>query len=176
MGTSRLLSSFAGATMFWFSGTVGETLGIHNVLLLSLASVGCRFSLLVTMNHPYYAYLAEMIRGGLFGVYWSAATVYASEQIGPPTLRAMMLLLLNGMYEGMGRSTGAILGGKIQAIVGTETLFLYVALGNGGLALVMFLCKALSSRAILLRGYSPPTTVNGLGTTVFHMNGPKKVQ
>lgn len=123
--------------MFWFSGAINEALGIDNVIVMGLFSVGCRFLLYTMMNHPYYAYLAEVIRGGIYGVFWSAAAVYASEKIGPPSLRATMLLILNGLYEGMGRSTGAILGGKIQAIVGTETLFLYVALTYFGLALLM---------------------------------------
>jgi hypothetical protein len=164
--------------MFWFSGAISEALGIDNVLILGLVSVGCRFSLLMTMNHPYYAYLAEMIRGGIYGVFWSAAAVYASEKIGPPSLRATMLLILNGMYEGMGRSTGAILGGKIQAFVGTETLFQYVAQFNFGLAMLMVVYNKMSSRQHNRRHGFPPPNVNDSGTACFEnvMKESKKVQ
>lgn len=37
-------------------------------------------------------------------------------------------MFLNAAYNGIGRSTGAILGGKVQAEIGTEQTFLYSAI------------------------------------------------
>jgi len=136
MGTSRLLSSTAGAIMFWYSGIISGFLGIENVLILSLVTTGARFSLLKKMDHPYYMYLIDLIRGTTFGSFWSSSTLYAS-QIGPPSLRATMLLLLNGIYNGIGRSVGSIVGGRFQALFGANHLFLYCSLINYTLALVM---------------------------------------
>jgi hypothetical protein len=120
MGISRMISSVAGAIMFWYSAQVSEFLGTENVLVLSLICVGFRFSLLETMDGPIYGYIAEGIRGSIFGAFWSAATVYASSMGGA---RATMLLLLNGIYNGIGRSTGSYVGGKIQESVGSDGLF-----------------------------------------------------
>ncbi|MGK3738954.1 MAG: PPP family 3-phenylpropionic acid transporter [Bacillariaceae sp.] len=136
MGTSRLLSSIAGASIFWYSGKISGFLGIENVLILNLVTTGVRFSLLKKMDHPYYMYLVDLIRGTTFGSFWSSSTLYAS-QIGPPSLRATMLLLLNGIYNGIGRSVGSIVGGRFQAFFGTNHLFLYCSLINYALALVM---------------------------------------
>ena len=136
MGQSRLLSSFAGAVMFWYSGSVTRLLGIENVLVLSLIAAGTRFSLLKQMDHPYYVYLVDLIRNTTYGAFWSSSTIYAS-QIGPPSLRATMLLLLNGIYNGIGRSTGAIVGGKFEALFGTNNLFMCCSRINYALALVM---------------------------------------
>ena len=136
MGQSRLLSSCAGGVMFWFSGRVTKNLGVQNVLFLSMLCAGVRFSLLKRMDHPHYVYLVDFIRGATFGAFWSSSTLYASK-IGPPSLRSSVLLLLNGIYNGIGRSTGAILGGRLQAVFGTNSLFLYCARMNYALALVM---------------------------------------
>ena len=136
MGQSRLLSSCAGGVMFWFSGSVTRKLGVQNVLFLSLLCAGVRFSLLKRMDHPYYVYLVDFIRGATFGAFWSSSTLYASK-IGPPSLRSSVLLLLNGIYNGIGRSTGAIIAGRLQAAFGTNNLFEYCARINYALALVM---------------------------------------
>lgn len=122
--------------MFWFSGRVTRKLGVQNVFVLSLLCAGVRFSLLKRMDHPYYAYIVDLIRGATFGAFWSSATLYASK-IGPPSLRSSVLLLLNGIYNGIGRSTGAIIAGRFQAVFGTNNLFLYCARINFALALVM---------------------------------------
>eukprot|EP00536_Pseudo-nitzschia_multiseries_P011436 jgi/Psemu1/243797/estExt_Genewise1.C_3880005 len=136
IGQSRLLSSVAGAVMFWYSGRVSQILGIQNVFVLSLMCTGARFSLMKRMDHPYYAYIIDLIRGTTYGVFWSSSTIYAS-QIGPPGIRATVLLLLNGIYNGIGRSTGAILGGKFQALFGTDNLFLWCSRTNYALAIAM---------------------------------------
>ena len=44
---------------------------------------------------------------------------------------------MNGAYNGIGRSTGAIIGGKLQAEVGTRSTFLYGAILNGSLAVLL---------------------------------------
>jgi len=137
MGQSRLLSSCAGAVMFWYSGRVTRRLGIQNVLCLCMLCAGVRFSLLKKMDHRLYAYIVDFIRGATHGAFWSSSTIYAS-QIGPPGLRGMILLVLNGIYNGIGRSTGSIVGGKFQAIFGINNLFLCCAWINYVLAFVMF--------------------------------------
>lgn len=136
MGQSRLFSSFAGALMFWYSGVVTRRLGVQNVLFLSMICAGIRFSLLKRMDHPYYVYLVDFIRSTTYGAFWSSSTVYCS-QIGPQNLRTTILLLLNGIYNGIGRSTGAIVGGKFQAVFGTNNLFLCCAWINYALAMVI---------------------------------------
>lgn len=124
MGASRVFSSGAGAIMFWYSGPLNSLLGSDAVMLLSLLTVSLRFWFYAVMDSPFYGYVGETIRGFTFGCFWSTATVYASE-IAPDGARATMLLLLNGSYNGIGRSTGAIIGGKLQASLGTSKIFQY---------------------------------------------------
>jgi PPP family 3-phenylpropionic acid transporter len=90
MGISRLLCSISGAIMFWYSGSLSAWLGIEKVMILSFLGYGLRFTLVVIMDHPFHGYLSEIVRGMLFGCFWSAATVYAS-QIAPKEVRATMV-------------------------------------------------------------------------------------
>jgi MFS family permease len=138
IGKSRVWSSLAGSIMFWYSSSLAEALGRENVLILSLVCNSVRFYLLQVMDEPLQGYISESIRGGIFGSFWSSSTIYAS-QIGPPTMRPTFLLVLNGIYNGISRSTGSLLGGRIQAQVGTEALFRIVAVANLAMAVAVFL-------------------------------------
>jgi len=136
IGQSRLLSSVAGAMMFWYSGRFSKILGTHNLLVLCMTCTASRFLLLKRMDHPSYVYLIDLFRASTYGIFWSSSTIYAS-QIGPPSLRPTMLLILNGIYNGIGRSTGAILAGKFQALFGVNNLFLWCSRLNYALAMAM---------------------------------------
>ena len=90
MGISRLVSSLAGAPMFYFSGSLTERLGADKVLVLSLLSYVCRFFIYAAMKHPYHGLPAEALRGLTFGAFWSTGTVYA-HRIAPHGMHATMV-------------------------------------------------------------------------------------
>ena len=126
MGVSRLVSSLAGAPMFWYSGRMARALGADRVLVLSLISYVLRFVIYAAMKHPYHGLPAEALRGVTFAAFWSTSTIYA-HAVSPPGLHATMLMFLNAIYGGLGQSLGAIIGGKLQYHYGTVWTFLYSA-------------------------------------------------
>lgn len=127
MGILRLVSSLAGAPMFWFSGPLTEYLGVDVVLVLSLLAYVARFFNYAYIHHPYHALPAEALRGITFALFWSSGSTYA-HRISPPGMAATMLMLLNAMYGGLGQSLGAIIGGKLQSKLGTVGTFKYSGL------------------------------------------------
>jgi len=127
MGLSRLVSSMAGAPMFWFSGPLTELLGADRVLALSLVNYVLRFFNYAFMQSPLQGLPAEALRGATFAAFWSTCTIYASR-IAPPGMQATMLMLLNAMYGGLGQSLGAIIGGKMQSKFGTVRTFIYAGI------------------------------------------------
>jgi MFS family permease len=127
MGMLRLVSSLAGAPMFWFSGPLTESLGVDVVLVLSLLAYVARFFNYAYIHHPYHALPAEALRGITFALFWSSGSTYA-HRISPPGMAATMLMLLNAMYGGLGQSLGAIIGGKMQTKLGTIGTFKYSGL------------------------------------------------
>lgn len=90
MGFSRLVSSIAGAPMFWFSGPLTEKLGADRVLVLSLCSYALRFLIYAFMQKPLQGLPAEALRGITFAAFWSTGTIYA-HRISPPGLHATMV-------------------------------------------------------------------------------------
>jgi len=124
MGISRLISSMAGAPMFYFSGPLTEKLGADRVLVLSIVSYVLRFFIYAAMKAPYHGLPAEALRGLTFGAFWSTGTVYA-HRIAPHGMHATMLIFLNAMYGGLGQSLGALIGGKLQQKFGTVSAFVY---------------------------------------------------
>ncbi|KAL3805529.1 hypothetical protein ACHAW5_004341 [Stephanodiscus triporus] len=122
MGVLRLVSSLAGAPMFWFSGPITDALGTDVVLVLSLLAYAVRFFNYAWMTRPYHALPAEALRGLTFALFWSAGSAYA-HGIGPTGTKATMLLIMNAMYGGLGQSMGAVLGGKLQSKLGTVDAF-----------------------------------------------------
>lgn len=141
MGMLRLVSSLAGAPMFWFSGPLTEFLGVDVVLVMSLLAYVARFLNYACMKHPYHALPAEALRGITFALFWSSGSTYA-HKISPPGMSATMLMIMNAMYGGLGQSLGAIIGGKMQSKVGTIGTFLYSGLFDlcfvGGLVMYLF--------------------------------------
>jgi len=122
MGISRLVSSLAGAPMFWFSGPLSNALGVDRILVVSLLNYVLRFVIYGSMRNPYHGLPAEALRGLTFAAFWSSCTIYA-HKVSPPGFQATMLMLLNAMYGGLGQSLGAILGGKLQNMMGTVKTF-----------------------------------------------------
>jgi hypothetical protein len=90
MGLSRLVSSAAGAPMFWFSGPLTERLGADRVMTLALASYVIRFYLYAAMTNPYHGLPAEALRGVTFAAFWSTGTIYA-HRISPPGMSTTMV-------------------------------------------------------------------------------------
>ena len=90
MGLSRLVSSMAGAPMFWFSGPLTELLGADRVLALSLMNYVFRYFNYAFMQKPLQGLPAEALRGATFAAFWSTCTIYASR-IAPPGMQATMV-------------------------------------------------------------------------------------
>lgn len=126
MGLSRLVSSLAGAPMFWFSGPLARNLGVDRVLVMTLVSYITRFAIYSVMQHAYQGLPAEALRGVTFAAFWSSATIYA-HKVSPAGLHATMLMMMNAMYGGLGQSLGAIIGGRLQHRFGTIQTFWYAA-------------------------------------------------
>lgn len=90
MGISRLVSSFAGVPMFWFSGPLTAQLGADRILLFSILSYVTRFFIYAFMPTPLVGLPAEALRGVTFAAFWSTSTIYA-HRISPPGMSATMV-------------------------------------------------------------------------------------
>ena len=132
LGSLRFISSVAGLPMFFFAGAISKRLTVIGVLLLSLLAYVARFVIYANLKSAWWGLPAELLRGSTFAAMWAAATSY-THSISPPGLTATMLGILNGMYGGLGQSIGSLLGGGLQAKLGTSQTFLICAAVDVGL-------------------------------------------
>ena len=109
IGVCRLVSSLAGAPMFWLSGQVTKAIGVNGVLTLSLTSYLLRFLIYASIQNPWHALPAEVLRGVTFATFWAGST-YHVYNVSPVGLTATMLGILNAMYGGLGQSLGSLIG------------------------------------------------------------------
>lgn len=123
MGVSRFVSSLTGVPMFWYSGHITKRLSVMGVLILSLVSYVLRFFIYASIRSPWEGLPAEALRGMTFAAMWASSTYYA-HRIAPRGLTATMLGFLNGIYGGLGQSTGAVIGGSLSQRFGTAKTFL----------------------------------------------------
>jgi MFS_1 like family len=99
MGLCRLVSSLAGAPMFWFSGPLTELLGADRVIVVGLINYVVRYFNYAWIQSPLQALPAEALRGMTFAAFWSTCTIYATR-IAPPGMQATMVRIISDHEAG----------------------------------------------------------------------------
>ena len=123
-----------GVPLFWHSGKLIRSLGVECILVASLAVFALRFWIYANMSHFLHCLVADSLRGASFALFWSTATVHV-HRLSPASLQSTTLMILNAMYDGLGQSLGAVIGGNIQGRYGASFLFLTAAKTNGLMAI-----------------------------------------
>lgn len=82
------------------------------------------YALLVT---PWAVLPAELLHGLTFAAMWAACVKHGSD-IAPPGLAATMQGIVSGVWSGLGRSCGNIVGGILHTHFGHKWMFLLTAL------------------------------------------------
>ena len=129
LGLCRLASSLAGGPMFWLSGAINKALGVDAILMLTFVSYVLRFVIYANIKKPLQALPAEILRGVTFATFWACST-YHVYQVAPTGATATMLGLLNGVYGGVGQSSGAVLGGYLSQRFGIQKAFMLASRGQ----------------------------------------------
>lgn len=136
MGYSRLLSTCIGGPMFYISGKITKEVGVNNILSFSLLAYIIRFLIYSVVKNPWHALPAEVLRGLSFGLFWSGATFYVYNE-SPKGLTATFLGILNAVYNGIGQSVGALLGGALSKKYEIVNMFRYTAIADA-IVLILF--------------------------------------
>ena len=56
--------------------------------------------------------------------------MYSTKSDSPTTTSALQIQILSGVYNGIGRSSGSLIGGNLQAVFGTAETFKFGAIAN----------------------------------------------
>jgi MFS family permease len=154
LGLFTLASSVSGGPMFWLSGKLIQRIGVNGIIICTLIAYSVRFFIYSAITQPWQAFPAEIIRGATFASFW-AATTYFVYGIAPPGFSATMvkgsldaccvlmivvllyqLGALNGVYAGLGQSTGSLIGGKLCERYGIAGAFKRAGIGSIAITLI----------------------------------------
>lgn len=152
LGMLRAASSIAGMPMFWFSGQLTKAIGVFGVLTCSLCSYIMRLLIYAQMSSPWMAMPAEILRGTTFASMWAASTYYANH-IAPAGMHSTMIAFLNAMYQGLGQSSGALVGGFLIDRLGSIQNAYRVYAGFDALLLSLFVAFLARNRDYNTAGY-----------------------
>eukprot|EP01127_Copromyxa_protea_P005254 TRINITY_DN1517_c0_g1_i3.p1 TRINITY_DN1517_c0_g1~~TRINITY_DN1517_c0_g1_i3.p1 ORF type:complete len:386 (-),score=46.03 TRINITY_DN1517_c0_g1_i3:116-1273(-) len=111
---------------FIFSERILNKLGVKITLALSLVTYIVRLVYYGLLSSPWWVLPAELLHGLTFAAMWAACVKHGSD-IAPPGLAATMQGIVSGVWSGLGRSFGNILGGQLYSHFGAKWMFMITA-------------------------------------------------
>ncbi|CRL07194.1 CLUMA_CG020177, isoform A [Clunio marinus] len=117
------IQCFGGELPFFFiSGRLLKKIGHVNAMNLVLFGFGVRFFFYSILKDPWLVLPVELLNGITFGIFYATMASYASI-IAPVGTEATMQGLVGAVFEGIGVSTGSIIGGKLFENIGGSNTF-----------------------------------------------------
>ncbi|XP_065191747.1 major facilitator superfamily domain-containing protein 6-like [Sycon ciliatum] len=122
LGLSILTMCMSEIPLFLIAGRVIKRFGHTTVLVFVLVCYAIRFLAYSLLENPWLVMPIEPLHGVCFALMWSCCVSYC-KKIAPPNLEATLQGVLNGLFWGVGRGTGAVLGGFVYHHFGARWLF-----------------------------------------------------
>ena len=132
------LNCAAEVFVFFITDKLIYFLGYMNVIYLALFCYSIRFTYFYFVVSPWAVLPAELLQGITTAAFWSSCVSYVGLHPGAShTLQG----ILNGVYMGLGFSTGGFMGGVLVHLGGVRNSFILYAVAS---LLIMLLFVALN--------------------------------
>ncbi|XP_066298488.1 major facilitator superfamily domain-containing protein 6-like isoform X2 [Branchiostoma lanceolatum] len=122
LGLALMANCVAEIPIFFFSGKVIHTISHKRIFQLALFCYFIRFMSYSLIPSPWWVLMIEPLHGITFGAMYSAAITYASL-IAPPGMETTVQGIVGAVYYGVGRASGALLGGALFHTYGGVVMF-----------------------------------------------------
>lgn len=150
------IQCISNITLYYGSVYFIKSVGQMRMICVGLLVYALRFYYFSAIEDPWLVLPIEFLRGMCNALVWSALATYVGT---PPRIGATLQGLLHGMYFGLGKGMGQIVGGILIHQYGTDPFFRYFALIEFLLFILFALLSPfLSSRVPIwmkLSGYTP---------------------
>ncbi len=104
------------------SGWFLKKLGHVKTMTMILAMMGVRLLCYSLLTNPWYVLPIELLNGLTLGVYWSTSASFA-YMVAPPGSASTLQGIFGAVFEGIGTSTGSMLGSFIFRSYGGAVAF-----------------------------------------------------
>ncbi|KAL3188426.1 hypothetical protein MRX96_003406 [Rhipicephalus microplus] len=160
LGLTISVGGFAGFLFLYETKWFMDKLGVVNIIALSgLVYCARLVGYSYIGQHPLWCIPLEGLEAMTFHLLWVAIGTYGT-QIAPRGLKPTVQSCVGGIYFGLGRSTGSLVGGTAMYFLGAETAFRIMG-GVAALASASYGCfccfQRIASRTV---GRQPPANVD----------------
>lgn len=121
-GIASLLDHISEIICYFQVEYIIQKIGHVPVLYLGLTGNIIRFVFISLLSNPWHVLPLEILQGITHAAVWASCTSYIGK-IAPPEYATSAQGVLQGLYHGLGRGCGAILGGILIHSYNTETVF-----------------------------------------------------
>nr|XP_037270714.1 major facilitator superfamily domain-containing protein 6-A-like [Rhipicephalus microplus] len=166
LGLTISVGGFAGFLFLYETKWFMDKLGVVNIIALSgLVYCARLVGYSYIGQHPLWCIPLEGLEAMTFHLLWVAIGTYGT-QIAPRGLKPTVQSCVGGIYFGLGRSTGSLVGGTAMYFLGAETAFRIMG-GVAALASASYGCfccfQRIASRTV---GRQPPANVDKTSSPV----------
>jgi MFS family permease len=127
-GIASLLDHISEIICYFKVEYIIQKIGHVPVLYLGLVGNIIRFVFISLLSNPWHVLPLEILQGITHAAVWASCTSYIGK-IAPPEYATSAQGVLQGLYHGLGRGCGAILGGIFIHTYNTETVFRSYGIG-----------------------------------------------
>ncbi|XP_028391387.1 major facilitator superfamily domain-containing protein 6-like [Dendronephthya gigantea] len=121
-GIASLLDHISEIVCYFQVEFIIQKIGHVPVLYLGLIGNLIRFVFISLLSNPWHVLPLEILQGITHAAVWASCTSYIGK-MAPPEYATSAQGVLQGLYHGLGRGCGAILGGIFIHIHSTEAVF-----------------------------------------------------
>ncbi|XP_033209800.1 uncharacterized protein LOC117168332 [Belonocnema kinseyi] len=122
MGVTITVSGLAGLPLLVLSGPIIAKLGHANVLFIGFIFYAIRLVGYSLIYNPWLCLIFEALESVTSGLAFTAAVTYAAK-LSTTATDSSVQGLLGGIYYGVGKSCGSLIGGFLMKAVGTRSTY-----------------------------------------------------
>ncbi|XP_032528693.2 uncharacterized protein LOC116778779 [Danaus plexippus] len=129
MGVTITVGGVAGLPLLVLSGPIINKLGHANVLFIGFVFYAIRLLGYSLIYNPWLCLIFEALESVTSSLSFTAAVTYAAR-LSSTTTDTSVQGLLGGLYYGVGKGAGSLIGGYLMKFVGTRPTYQLFAIGT----------------------------------------------
>ncbi|XP_012278915.1 uncharacterized protein LOC105698878 [Orussus abietinus] len=181
MGITITVGGIAGVPLLVMSGPIIEKIGHANVLFVGFVFYAIRLLGYSMIYNPWHCLIFEAMESVTSSLSFTAAVTYAAR-LSTTTTDSSIQGLLAGLYYGVGRGCGSLIGGYLMKAFGTRPtyqIFAVVSLATGVIYYIFnmaYLKKRpqVEGNDIVKKKPKPPKDTGGLENGTIEMKASTK--
>ncbi|XP_057662525.1 uncharacterized protein LOC130897599 isoform X2 [Diorhabda carinulata] len=135
MGLTVTVGGVVGIPLLILSGPIIKKIGHANVIFIGFIFYAIRMTGYSLIYNPWLCLIFEAMESVTFGLSFTAAVTYAAK-LSTVTTDTSIQGMLGGLYYGVGKGIGSLIGGYLIKMIGIRYTFQMFAISTGFIGLI----------------------------------------